>query len=61
MIRPNVKRRIIRREYDMAEVLIRKLFSIPKDEMIKDLLYDKPNSTLILTTLKDHDKLKGDL
>jgi len=61
MEEPDEKRRITRRKYKMAELRIREIFGLDNDEMILDLLYDKPNSTLILTTLRDLDKDKGDL
>ena len=61
MEEPTEQRRIIRKNYNMAEVRLRKIFGIPDDEMILDFLYDKPNSTLILTTLKDCDEEHGDI
>jgi len=61
MEEPDEKRRITRRKYKMAELRIREIFGLDNDEMILDLLYDKPNSTLILTILRDLDKDKGDL
>jgi hypothetical protein len=61
MEQPSERRRITRRKYDMAETRIRKIFSLDDDEMILDLIYDKPNSTLILTTLRDSDKDCGDI
>lgn len=61
MEKPSYKRRIIKSTYDNAEVRLRKLFSIPDDEMILDFVYDGSNSTLTLTTLKDHDVGQGDI
>jgi len=61
MEKPSEQRRIIRKKYDMAEVRLRKIFSIPDDEMILSFDYDKPNSTLTLTTLKDCDEEQGDV
>lgn len=57
---PSSRRRYIKREYDMAEVRLRRIFDIPDDEMITYLEYDKPNSTIILTTSKDFDTSCGD-
>lgn len=60
MEQPTEKRRIIRRKYDMAEVRMRRMFDIADNEYILDFLYDKPNSTLILTTLLDYERKEGD-
>jgi len=60
MIVPREQRRIIRRIYDLAELKIRNMFDVPNDETILDLIYDKPNSELILKTLKDCDIEEGD-
>lgn len=59
-IEPTVKRRYIKREYNQALVLIRKIFEIPNDEYIFDLIYDRDNSKIIIKTLKDFDMKKGD-
>lgn len=59
-IEPTVKRRYIKREYNQAISLIRKIFDIPDDEFIFDLIYDRDNSKFIIKTLKDYDKEKGD-
>ncbi len=56
MEKPSEQRRLVRRIYDGAESRLRKLFSIPDDEMIIDFVYDKSESRLTLTTLKDYDK-----
>ena len=61
MVVPKEQRRIIRRIYDLAELKIRNMFDVPNDEMILDLVYNKPNSELILKTLKDCDIEEGDL
>ena len=61
MEKPNKRRRIIRREYDMAEVRMREMFDIADNEYVLDFVYDKPNSTFILTTLLDHETTEGDL
>jgi len=61
MEKPSEQRRIIRKKYNMAEVRLRKLFSIPDDEMILDFIYDGSESTMILTTLKDVDRKQGDV
>lgn len=60
MERPSEKRRLIRRRYDMAEVRMRRMFDIADNEFILDFVYDKPNSTLVLTTLLDHERKEGD-
>ena len=44
-----------------TEVRLRSIFVIPSDEMVGDFEYDKPNSRLVLTTLKDYDKKRGDI
>ena len=59
-IEPSTKRRYIKREYNQALLLIRKLFNIPDDEFICYLKFDKDNSKIIIKTLKDFDKEKGD-
>lgn len=56
MEKPSEKRRLIRRRYDTAETRLRKIFNIPNDEMVIDFIYNKDNSQLILTTLKDYDE-----
>ena len=60
MEEPDKKRRLIRREYRMAEVRMRKMFDIEDNELILDFEYDKQNSSLILTTLLDCEEKKGD-
>jgi len=59
-IEPTIKRRYIKREYNQALILIRKIFNIPDDEFIFDLIYDRDNSKIIIKTLKDYDEKKGD-
>ena len=54
------QRRIVKRVYRMAEVKLRKIFEIPNNEMVWSFEYDQANSRLILKTLVDHDKTKGD-
>jgi len=54
-IKPYDERVMIRREYTMVEMLLRKIFNIPTDEMVLDLVWDKSNGRLKLTTLKDKD------
>lgn len=46
-------RTLIRREYDMVEVRLRKIFSIPKDELVLNFEWDKRDNILRLITLKD--------
>ncbi|MHA1410495.1 MAG: hypothetical protein ACTSQY_09375 [Candidatus Odinarchaeia archaeon] len=60
-MRPDEKRRYTKRTYKMAEVRLREIFKIPVNEMVVSFEYDKPNSKLILTTLKDCDIEQGDL
>jgi len=60
MIEPDEKRRIIKRKYLTAELRIREIFNIGADELVLDLVYDKSNSELILTTLKNFDEDYGD-
>jgi len=60
-IEPSEKRRYIQREYYQARLLIRKLFNIPDDEFICYLEFDKDNSKIIIKSLKDFDKEKGDM
>lgn len=55
------KRRYIKRVYHMAEVKLREIFEIPDNELIVSFDYDKPNSRLVLKTLCDFDKSKGDI
>lgn len=59
-IEPSDKRRYIKREYDNALILIRKIFDIPNDEYIFDLIYDRGNSKIIIKTLKDFNEKEGD-
>lgn len=59
-IEPSDKRRYIIREYHQALTLIRKIFKIPDDEFICYLRFDKDNSKIIIKSLKDFDKEKGD-
>lgn len=61
MMKPDEKRRFVKRVYRMAEVRLREIFEIPTNEMISSFEYDQPNSELILKTLIDHDKKEGDL
>lgn len=60
-IKPTSKRRHIEREYTSALILIRQIFDIPTDELIDDLIYDQPNSRIIIKTMKDFDEKMGDL
>ncbi len=61
MEKPDEQRRYIKRTYNMAEIRLRRLLDIPDSEMIWEFIYDKPNSQLVLTTLKDFDKKVGDI
>lgn len=53
------QRRYIERRYKTT--IIRKLFDIPKDEMISDLLWDKNNNVIVVKTLCEHNKDEGDI
>lgn len=51
--KPDAKKTLIRREYNMAECIIRKTFGIPSDEMLLSFEYNKSNSKITMITLKD--------
>jgi len=53
MEKPTEERIIMRRDYDMVAVRLRKIFKVPSDEMILDLEWNKSSNILRLTTLKD--------
>ena len=59
--KPDEQRRYIKRTYNMAELRLRRIFDIHDDEMICEFIYDKSNSKLVLTTLKEHNKKIGDI
>jgi hypothetical protein len=59
-MKPDEKRRYVKRTYRMAEVRLREIFKIPVNEMIWDFEYDRPNSRLILKTLIDLNTEQGD-
>lgn len=44
---------LVRREYDMVQSRLRRVFNIPEDELIIDFEWDKKEGVLRLTTLKD--------
>jgi len=56
---PILKRRYIERQYSPSR--IRYLFDIPMDEMIISLVWDSQDNRIIIKTLQDYDKDKGDL
>jgi len=60
-MKPDEKRRYVKRTYNMAEVRLRKIFKIPINERVISFEYDKQNSYLILTTLIDYNSGQGDL
>lgn len=60
MIKPKEERLIVRRDYVMVECLLRELFSIPSDEAVLDLVWDKNIGILRLTTLLDSKEVKND-
>ena len=60
-MKPDEKRRYVKRTYKMAEVRLREIFKIPINEMVVSFEYDKSYSELILMTLKDCDNEQGDL
>jgi len=60
-MKPDEKRRYVKRTYTMAEVRLREIFKILVNEMVVSFEYDKPNSSFILTTLFDCDTEQGDL
>ena len=60
-MKPDYKRRIVKKVWRSANTRLRKLFNISNDEMILNFEYDESNQELILTTLKDWDIEKGDI
>jgi len=52
------QRRLVRRLYSTSE--LRKMFKIPNDEMMIEVIFNEHKNALQLTTLKDFDKTKGD-
>lgn len=52
-LKPSSERLVVKRSYDNVNVLVRKLFGVPKDEMVLDLVWDKNQNELVLTTLRD--------
>lgn len=52
-IKPKSKREHIIRRYNNVYVLLRKIFNVPKDEMVLNFNWDKNNGELILETIKD--------
>ena len=60
-MKPDEKRRYVKRTYNMAEVRLNKIFKIPINERIISFEYDKQNSYLILITLIDYNSGQGDL
>ena len=53
MEKPDRTRNLVRRDYDMAETRLRKIFGIPSDEMVISFEWDKGQNILRLITLKD--------
>lgn len=50
---PDRTRILVRREYDMVELRLRRVFKIPSDEMILSFEWDKHEGVLRLITLRD--------
>jgi len=60
-MKPDEKRRYVKRTYNIAEVKLSEIFKIPINERVISFEYDKQNSCLILTTLIDRNEGQGDL
>jgi len=58
-ITPNEKRRYQQREFSFSQ--LRGMFNIDDNEMIIDVYYDKTINYLVVKTILDYDKTKGDL
>ena len=56
---PKEKRRYVERRY--APIVLRKLFNIPDNEMVLDLVWNKTDNVIIVKTLLDYDKKCGDI
>ena len=46
-------RNLVRREYDNVATRLRRIFDIPKDELVLSFEWDKNDGVLRLITLKD--------
>jgi len=46
-------RNLIRREYNMVEVRLRRIFNIPNDEAVLNFEWDKNAGVLRLLTMRD--------
>lgn len=58
-MKEETKRRYLEREYNSAD--LRVLFKIGNNEMITDVFIDRNRNKLIVKSLMDFDKSKGDL
>ena len=59
MIKPKEQRRYIKREYPTP--VIRELFKVPLNEMVIDLKWDRTRNIIVVETITDFDKNKGDV
>jgi len=58
-MKPKEQRRYVERRY--RTTIIRELFNIPDKEMILDIKWDRSNNVIVVETLLDYNKNKGDI
>ena len=58
-MKPKEQRRYVERRY--RTTIIRELFHIPDKEMILDIKWDRSNNVIVVETLLDYNKNKGDI
>lgn len=58
-IKPKTIRRRKIREY--SSLVLKEMFSLGKEEVVKEVYYDKGNNVLVVETYLDFDEKKGDI
>ncbi len=58
---PEHKRRYVLREYGMVGLMVKKLFQIPNNEMILDIVWNKTTNKLEIKTVLDFEEKSGDI